>query len=151
MKVAHLISFGLAGHGIEITNTWRDGYRTKGSISGYDSPESFERALARGEKAEYPPLAGVPVLDKRPALRKSPALAIQSPLVDVELEDGTVERLEASTSVPESQLTAFDSSTGKPAWNGRFESSSAKVRTADRCGVSKARMSGSSSLPATTR
>jgi hypothetical protein len=60
MQRAHLISFGLAGHGIDITDTRQDGVRSKGRISGYDSPESFERALARGEKAEYPPLAGVP-------------------------------------------------------------------------------------------
>lgn len=95
MQKAHLISFGLAGHGVEITDTRRNGSRTKARISGYDCPESFERALARGEKAEYPPLAGVPVLDKRPALRDRPVLGIQSPLVDVELEEGTVERLDA--------------------------------------------------------
>jgi len=95
MQKAHLISFGLRGHGIEITDTWRSGTLVKGHISGYDSPESFEGMLARGEKAEYPPLADVPVLDKRPALQAHPVLGIQSPLVDVGLEDGTVERLDA--------------------------------------------------------
>lgn len=96
MQRAFLISFGLGGHGIEITDTLREGSRTKGRISGYDSPESFERSLVRGDKKEYPPLAHVPVLDKRPALRTNPVLGIKSPLVDVELEAGKVERLDAS-------------------------------------------------------
>ena len=79
MKKAFLICFGLGGHSVETAETWKDGTRVKGTLSGYDSPESFERALARGEKAEYPPLAGVPVLDQRAVLRADPMLSVRSP------------------------------------------------------------------------
>src|SRR5262245_41291333 len=95
MTKAHLISFGLGSHGIEFTDTWGEGSTTNGRISGYDIPESLERSLERCEKAEYPPIAGVPVLDKRPAIQANPLLGIKSPLVDVGLEDGTVDRLDA--------------------------------------------------------
>ena len=95
MKQAYVISFGRGGHTIQVSHTWRDGVtRTKGCISGYDTPQSFERALARGEKQEYPPLAGLPVLDKREVLKETPALSFRSPLVDVDLEDGTIDRLD---------------------------------------------------------
>lgn len=92
---AHVISFGLGGHSVEVSNTWKDGTRTKGHISGYDSPESFERELAWGDKDGYPPLAGVPVIDKRAVLEKHPVYSFKSPLVDVELEDGTIDRIDA--------------------------------------------------------
>src|SRR5690606_9929276 len=59
------------------------------------SPESFERALARGER--YPPLARVPVLDKRAALEREPGLSIRSPLVDVDLEAGHIDRIDTKT------------------------------------------------------
>jgi len=94
MKKAYLVSFGLGGHSVDTAETWKDGTRSKGHISGYDSPESFECALERGEKAEYPPLARVPVLDKRHILRRKPGLALRSPLVDVDLEDGAIDRVD---------------------------------------------------------
>lgn len=94
MNTAHLICFGLGGHGVYTAGTWSDGTPTTSHISGYDTPESFERALARGEKAEYPPLSGVPVLDKRELLRKKPSLSISSPLVDVKLKDEEIQRID---------------------------------------------------------
>lgn len=93
MKKAYLISFGLGGHGVDLLDAREEGLPTKGRISGYESPESFELGLKHGEKRGYPPLGGVFVLDKREALLRDPALAAQSPLVDLELKDGTVERL----------------------------------------------------------
>jgi len=96
MKQAFLICFGLGGHSVDTAETWKDGTRTKGHISGYDSPESFERALARGEKAEYPPLAGLPVLDKRAVLRADPMLSFRGPLVDVDLKDDEIERVDTA-------------------------------------------------------
>lgn len=96
MKRAFLICFGLGGHSVETAETYKDGTRVKGSLSGYDSPESFERALAHGEKAEYPPLGGVPVLDQRRVLRANPMLSVRSPLVDVDLAEGTVDRLDTA-------------------------------------------------------
>lgn len=97
MQRAHLISFGLAGHLVYTSDTWKDGCRVKGQISGYDTPESFVNALSRGEKSSYPPLGGVPVLDKRAVLRDQPALAIKSPLVDVDLEDGAIDRIDTGS------------------------------------------------------
>ena len=94
MKEAFLVSFGLGGHSVEIVDTWRDGTRDKGHISGYDSPESLERALEREEKDSYPPLAGVPVLDKRAVLKEHPELSFHSPLVDIDLPDGSVDRID---------------------------------------------------------
>lgn len=96
MKRAFLICFGLGGHAVDTAETWKDGTRVKGHISGYDSPESFERALARGEKAEYPPLGGVPVLDQRAVLRAEPMLSLQSPLVDVDLTGDAIERVDTA-------------------------------------------------------
>lgn len=93
MKEAFLISFGLGGHGVDTRETWGEGSVSKGNISGYDSPESFERALIRGEKNEYPPLSGIPVLDKRAALQKNPAFSFKSPLVDVDLQEGEIDRI----------------------------------------------------------
>lgn len=94
MKKAFLISFGLGGHTVETGETWREGTRVKGHISGYDSPESFERALERAEKDSYPPLAGVPVLDKRAVLNEHPEFSLRSPLVDVDLPNGKVDRID---------------------------------------------------------
>ncbi len=96
MKEAFLICFGLGGHFVETAETWKDGTRVKGHTSGYDSPESFERALAGGEKAGYPPLASVPVLDKRAVLRADPMLSVRGPLVDVDLKDDTIERVDTA-------------------------------------------------------
>ncbi len=95
MKQAFLICFGLGGHSVDTAETWKDKTRVKGHTSGYDSPESFERALSRGEKAEYPPLANVPVLDKRQVLRQKPMLSLSSPLIDVDLKDGEISRIDA--------------------------------------------------------
>lgn len=95
MKQAFLICFGLGGHTVEKAETWKDGTRVRGHISGYDSPESFERALASGEKDSYPPLAGVPVLDKRAVLEANPMLSFRSPLVDVDLADDAINRVDA--------------------------------------------------------
>ena len=94
--VAHLITFGLGGHGVDCTRVWKSGQRTKPRISGYDRPESFEKQLTTGQKPDYPPLAGVPVLDKRAALETNHAYAFKSPLVDPELKDGEVDRLDAA-------------------------------------------------------
>jgi hypothetical protein len=94
VKQAFLICFGLGGHFVETVETGKDGRRVKGHTSGYDSPESFERALGGGEKADYPPLAGVPVLDKRKILRKEPMLSFRSPLVGVDLKDDEIERVD---------------------------------------------------------
>jgi len=89
---AHLIYFGLAGHGVELSEQ-REDSRSISHISGYDSPESFERCLVSERRSIYPALAHVPVLDKRPALKKHPGYAYSSPLVDVRLSDGEVDRI----------------------------------------------------------
>jgi hypothetical protein len=91
---AYLIDFGLGGHSVEYAETWSDGTRVKGHISGYDSPESFERALARGEKNSYPDLSGLPVLDKREILKEHPEYSLKGPLLDVDLSDGTIDRID---------------------------------------------------------
>ncbi len=96
MKEAFLICFGLGGHFVETVETWKDGTRVKGHTSGYDSPESFERTLAGGEKAGYPPLGGVPVLDKRAVLRADPMLSFRGPLVDVDLKDDAIDRVDTA-------------------------------------------------------
>ncbi len=75
-------------------------------------------------------------------------MSVTTPLV---MGTATVARLEARTSFPESQLTAFESRMGKLDWKGRFESSSAKVRTARPQRGLGDQNEGSSSLPATTR
>jgi hypothetical protein len=92
-KKAFLIYFGLGGHGVEFYESRREGRRMRGHISGYDSPESFERQLSRGEEENYPPLSGVPVLDKRVILEKHPEYSFRSPLVDVDVRDGEVDRV----------------------------------------------------------
>lgn len=91
---AFLIDFGLGGHGVGYAEVTPHGTRYKGNIYGYDNPESFERALTRGEKDQYPNLAGVPVLDKREVLREHPEYSFRSPLVDADVKDGEVHRLD---------------------------------------------------------
>jgi hypothetical protein len=88
-KTAAVISFGLGGHHIDVDHG--EGYGA-GSISGYDSPESFERNLAADRKSSYPPLAHVPVIDKRTALEADYGLAIRSPMCSAKLAPGEVNR-----------------------------------------------------------
>lgn len=87
--IARLISFGLGGHHIDVDHG--EGYGSC-SISGYDTPERFEKALAAGGKGNYPSLAGVPVVDKRPAVEQDWGLAIRSPICSAKLEPGQVSR-----------------------------------------------------------
>jgi len=77
----------LGGHSIQYSKP----PASKCSIQGYDSPERFETELAGGK---YPDLdlEGVPVLDKRAALEADVRLAFDSPMVDPDLEPGTVSR-----------------------------------------------------------
>lgn len=86
---AVLISFGLGGHHIDVNRG--EGYGNC-SISGYDTPERFERELASGHKSSYPPLADVPVIDKRAVLQQNPCLAIKSPMVNAKLPAGAISR-----------------------------------------------------------
>src|SRR5882762_1694332 len=91
---AYMIDFGLGGHGVSLGEIRPDGgLHHKAHISGYDSPESFERALAKGDKDHYPPLALVPVLDKRQVLKARPYYSYQSPLVSPSLPDGAIDRI----------------------------------------------------------
>lgn len=94
---AHLISFGLGGHTVELD--MGEGYGSS-SISGYDTPERFERELASDRKSSYPPLAGVPVVDERAVLEENPGLAISSPMVNAKLPAGAVRRFAEVLSNP---------------------------------------------------
>ena len=101
---AHLLWFGLGGHVIDFTSSsdyvQPDGTvagPNKCTLSGYDSPESFERSLKEGKKSTVGSLAGVPVLDKRAILREKPSLAIRAPLLDVSVKDGEIDRFDAKT------------------------------------------------------
>jgi len=91
--IAHLVSFGLGGHGVECSKD--DSYgaqhgrpRTTYRISGYDSPESFVKALQNGEKGSYPDMVGCPVIDARAAFEEDWRLAINCPMPDPLIENG---------------------------------------------------------------
>lgn len=90
MRHAALVWFGLGGHCIEFASERTSHGSSKSSISGYDSPESFEPTKSVYSDTEF---EGTPVIDKCAVLTRKPFLAIKSPLVNVDLADGEEDRL----------------------------------------------------------
>jgi hypothetical protein len=85
-----LITFGLGGHGIDYHEP---GSRHSGHLSGYESPENFVKRVAAGDYTEYD-LNGVPVVDKRYAVARKPALAITLPMHNGALEPNEIDKLD---------------------------------------------------------
>ena len=88
LRMAAVLSFGLGGHSVSYP---QEGY-SNCSLSGYDSPESFQLEMDRGKYASEFDYSKCVVIDKRAILRSDPRLSIASPLLKVELAPGTVER-----------------------------------------------------------
>lgn len=81
-RICHLVTFGLGGHGEELT--------PKCHVSGYCKPENWSASREASHDVIYPD--GTPVIDKRAILEKSPYLAFESPMVDPTLVDTEVSR-----------------------------------------------------------
>ena len=79
------ISFGLGGHYIVLKGQYN------GTLSGYDSPESFEAALVGGRYVERD-LEGAPVVDIRAVVEDKPSLAYRAPLCGYDLADDEIDR-----------------------------------------------------------
>jgi hypothetical protein len=79
------VSFGLGGHHICLKGEYN------GTLSGYDSPESFEKAMQGGRYAERD-LEGAPVVDIRAVVEDHPGLAYRAPLCSVNLEGNQIDR-----------------------------------------------------------
>lgn len=99
-EVAKLISFGLGGHGIDIVRldddmTERTGQLqySSSSLSGYESPESFEARYAAGDYRQYV-FEETPVVDKREVVAYRPGLAFTMPMHGATLESNQIERLQ---------------------------------------------------------
>lgn len=78
-----LVSFGLGGSGIEFMPEGEQGNITSHQ-SGYSSPDNFFGDNREGN------FEGVPVIDKKEAVRKNPSLAITMPMVSTKLKDDEV-------------------------------------------------------------
>jgi hypothetical protein len=80
-----LLTFGLGGHQAYLAP--EEGFG-QGTISGYDSPESFWRNRRANEEDDY---EGAVVIDKCGLLNRSPkavALVMRAPMVDTRLKAG---------------------------------------------------------------
>lgn len=80
---AALVMFRPGGHAVYCQPT---GTASRITLSGYETPETWEPV----EELVVP--AGTPVLDLRPALEADPALAVRAPLLRVDLEPGEIDR-----------------------------------------------------------
>jgi hypothetical protein len=91
MRYAKLIYFGLGGHGIELYEPDETVCSPYSHLSGYESPESFERRITKGDY-DNTDLRNCPVLDKRAVLDQHPGLAWSSPMTSARVPDGEVEQ-----------------------------------------------------------
>lgn len=79
---AFVLSFGLAGHGIDALTESIPGSLSESHLSGYEDPEGFEKRFSEYSNYDF---SRTIVVDKRAALEERPFRAFESPLVSCKL------------------------------------------------------------------
>ena len=85
---ARLITFGKGGHQVYFKSIKRDGGSSQSTLSGYDSPERFERELSKRSDYDFD---GAPVVDMIAVVTLR--LSLLCPIPDPDLEEGEVSRI----------------------------------------------------------